>query len=249
MAQSAAKMARYERALLRRFDAVVAVAERDREHFRRAYGADNVSVIPTGVDLDYFSYSATPTLEPADPATVVFTGSMDWMANIDGIEYFMDQVWPRVAHVRPNARFVVVGRQPPAALVERATARGLNWEFTGFVDDVRPYVRRAHVYVIPLRVGGGTRIKVYEAMALGCPVVSTHIGVEGLPVEDARHFLAADRPADMAASILSLLERDDERRRLSDAARKFVEQSVSTASAAKVFEQICQHALRRARTR
>ena len=243
----AAKMARYERGRLRRFDAVVAVAERDREHFRRAYGADNVSVIPTGVDLDYFSYSATPALEPADPATVVFTGSMDWMANIDGIEYFMDQVWPQVTQVRPNARFVVVGRQPPAALVERATARGLNWEFTGFVDDVRPYVRRAHVYVIPLRVGGGTRIKVYEAMALGCPVVSTRIGVEGLPVEDARHFVAADRPADMASSILSLLERNDERSRLSAAARGFVEDRVSTASAAKVFEQICQHALRGAR--
>jgi glycosyltransferase involved in cell wall biosynthesis len=245
----AAKMAQYEKALLGRFDAVVAVAERDREHFRRAYGANNVSVIPTGVDLDFFSYSATPVLEPGDPATVVFTGSMDWMANIDGIEYFMDQVWPEIARVRPNARFVVVGRQPPAALVERATARGLNWEFTGFVDDVRPYVRRAHVYVIPLRVGGGTRIKVYEAMALGCPVVSTRIGVEGLPVEDARQFLAADQPADMAASILSLLERDDERRRLSTAARRFVEQSISTASAAKVFEQICQHALRGARTR
>ncbi|HJY77006.1 MAG TPA: glycosyltransferase, partial [Burkholderiales bacterium] len=85
----AAKMARYERALLKRFDAVVAVAERDREYFGRAYGANNVSVIPTGVDLDYFAYSATPVLEPAEPASVVFTGSMDWMANIDGIEYFM----------------------------------------------------------------------------------------------------------------------------------------------------------------
>jgi glycosyltransferase involved in cell wall biosynthesis len=245
----ATKMARYERALLGRFDAVVAVAERDREYFGRAYGANNVSVIPTGVDLDYFSYSATPVLEPADPATVVFTGSMDWMANIDGIEYFMDQVWPEVARVRPEAKFVVVGRQPPAALVERAASRGLNWEFTGFVDDVRPYVRRAHVYVIPLRVGGGTRIKVYEAMALGCPVVSTRIGVEGLPVQDGRQFMAADRPADMAASILALLERNDERSQLSAAARRFVEETVSTASAAKVFEQICQHALRRAHTR
>jgi len=243
----ATKMARYERGLITRFDAVVAVAERDREYFGRAYGANNVSVIPTGVDLDYFFYSATPVLKPADPATVVFTGSMDWMANIDGIEYFMEQVWPEVARVRPDAKFVVVGRQPPAALVERAAARGLNWEFTGFVDDVRPYVRRAHVYVIPLRVGGGTRIKVYEAMALGCPVVSTRIGVEGLPVEDGGQFVAADGPADMAASILSLLERNDERSRLSAAARRFVEESVSTASAAKVFEQICQHALRGAR--
>jgi len=244
----ATKMAHYERGLLTRFDAVVAVAERDREYFGRAYGASNVSVIPTGVDLDYFSYSATPALASADPATVVFTGSMDWMANIDGIEYFMGEVWPEVARLRPDAKFVVVGRRPPPALVERARARGLNWEFTGFVDDVRPYVRRAHVYVIPLRVGGGTRIKVYEAMALGCPVVSTRIGVEGLPVKDGSEFVAADGPGDMAASILSLLGRNDERSRLSAAARRFVEESVSTASAAKVFEQICQHALKGART-
>ena len=247
--RQAAKMARYEGRVLGRFDAVVAVAERDREYFRRAYGANNVSVIPTGVDLEYFSYCATPALEPGDAATVVFTGSMDWMANIDAIECFMEQVWPEVARMRPDARFVVVGRQPPAALVERAAARGLKWKFTGLVDDVRPYVRRAHVYVIPLRVGGGTRIKVYEAMAMGCPVVSTHIGVEGLPVEEGRHFVAADRPADIAASILSLLQRNDERSRLSAVARRFVEESASAASAAKVFEQICQQALGRARAR
>jgi polysaccharide biosynthesis protein PslH len=245
----AAKMIQYEKALLGRFDAVVTVAERDREHFRRAYGANNVSVIPTGVDLQYFSYSPTPVLEREEAATVVFTGSMDSMANIDGIEYFMDQVWPEIARVRPEARFVVVGRQPPASLVKRAAARRLNWEFTGFVDDVRSYVRGAHAYVIPLRVGGGTRIKVYEAMALGCPVVSTRIGVEGLPVEDGKQFLAAEGPAEMAASILLLLERNDERARLSAAARGFVEESVSTASAAKVFEQVCLQALRRARTR
>src|SRR4026208_2082102 len=117
---------------------------------------------------------------------------MDWMANIDGIEYFMEQVWPEVARVRPDTKFVVVGRQPPAALVERAAARGLNWEFTGFVDDVRPYVRRAHVYVIPLRVGGGTRIKVYEAMALGCPVVSTRLGV-GRPAGRGRRAVRSGR--------------------------------------------------------
>ena len=238
-----AKMARYERDLLPRFDAVVAVAERDREHFRMAYGAHNVSVIPTGVDLEYFTYSDTAALNDAAGGTLVFTGSMDWMANIDGIEYFMDQVWPAVAKARPNAQFVVVGRNPPAALVERAAERRLNWAFTGFVDDVRPYVHRAHAYVIPLRVGGGTRIKVYEAMAMGCPVVSTRIGVEGLPVADGQQYIAADRPADMAAAILELLNSNDARMRLAREARRFVEESVSAVSAGRVFEQICQRVL------
>src|SRR4029079_12593751 len=136
----------------------------------RQYGVRDVSVIPTGVDLDYFTWQAPRASADADGGTVVFTGSMDWMANGDGIEYFMDEVWPIVARARPRARCVIVGRSPPAPLVERARTRGLDWHFTGFVDDVRPYVREAQVYVIPLRIGGGTRIKVYEAMALGCPV-------------------------------------------------------------------------------
>ena len=239
----AAKMARYEGKLLARFSAVVAVAERDREHFRKAYGAHNVSVIPTGVDLDHFTYSPTPGLAAGPSATVVFTGSMDWMANIDAIEYFMDQVWPAVARARPDAKFVIVGRNPPPALVERAAARRLNWTFTGFVDDVRPYVREAHAYVIPLRVGGGTRIKVYEAMALGCPVVSTRIGVEGLPVEHGRQYIAADAPAEMAAALLALLDDGEGRARMSREARGFVEHTVMARSAARVFEGICQHAL------
>jgi glycosyltransferase involved in cell wall biosynthesis len=241
----AGKMERYERELLARFDAVVAVAERDRDHFAKAYGAAHVSVIPTGVDFAYFGYTPPPALESVDAGTVVFTGSMDWMANIDGIDFFMDQVWPALAAARPNVRFVVVGRSPPAALLERARARGLNWRFTGFVEDVRPYVRDAHVYVIPLRVGGGTRIKVYEAMAMGCPVVSTRIGVEGLPVEHERHFVAADRGGDMAAAVLSLLSDHEKRLRLSRQARRLVEDNMSAGRAAQVFEQICQQVLRR----
>jgi glycosyltransferase involved in cell wall biosynthesis len=239
----AAKMARYERELLAQFDAVVAVAERDRNHFRSVYGANHVSLIPTGVDLDYFSYSTTPPLRDANAGTVVFTGSMDWMANIDGIEHFMDQVWPDIAKARPGAKFIVVGKNPPPSLVERATAMRLNWTFTGFVGDVRPYVRDAHVYVIPLRVGGGTRIKVYEAMAMGCPLVATRIGVEGLPVEDGRHFVEADRPAEMAASILALLSDNERRVRLASQARRLAEQIVSAASAGQVFEQICERVL------
>jgi glycosyltransferase involved in cell wall biosynthesis len=128
--------------------------------------------------------------------------------------------------------------------VQRAQARALNWEFTGFVDDVRPFVQNAHVYVIPLRVGGGTRIKVYEAMATGCPVVSTRIGVEGLPVEDGRHYLEGDSAEAMAAAVLALLDDGGRRERLSRQARDFVEQNMSASRAARVFEQICLGALR-----
>jgi glycosyltransferase involved in cell wall biosynthesis len=228
------KMSDFERASLVRFDTVVAVSERDAEVFRRTYGAANVRVINTGVDLEYFDWS-----EPPQGAEIIFSGSMDWLANQDGIGYFMDDVWPRIARGRPDARMTIVGRAPPKGLVAEARARGLNWHFTGYVDDIRDYVRRATVYVIPLRVGGGTRLKVFEAMSLGSPVVSTAIGVEGLPLEHGRHYLRADDPSSFAQAVLRLLNDAELRIRMSRAARKHVEANFSHRSVAREFERIC----------
>jgi polysaccharide biosynthesis protein PslH len=175
---------------------------------------------------------------------VVFTGSMDWEANIDGVTHFLDDVWPLVLRHMPQARFVVVGRRPPASLVARAQALS-GVSFTGFVDDVRPYVHAAHAFVIPLRVGGGTRIKAFEAMALGCPVMSTTIGIEGLDVAPDRHFLLRDQPADQAEAILALLRDGALRERVSREARKCVEDRYGHRVAADAFEQICLRAVER----
>jgi glycosyltransferase involved in cell wall biosynthesis len=151
----------------------------------------------------------------------------------------MDACWPHIAAAAPDARMTVVGRKPDQALVRAAADRNLPWTFTGYVDDVRPYVRNSAAYVIPLRVGGGTRIKAYEAMALGCPVVSTSVGMEGLQVEPERDYLRADEPEAFAAAAVRLLRERNLRAQLAQNARCLVEEQFSADNVARVFENIC----------
>jgi polysaccharide biosynthesis protein PslH len=233
------KMREFERAALARFDAVIAVSVRDAEFFTDEYGSRHVRTIATGVDLDYFAHAP-----PGESTSVAFTGSMDWLANRDGIEFLLESVWPALLKRRPAAAMRVVGRDPPQALIRKARQAGFDWQFTGYVDDVRPYVRAASAYVVPLRVGGGTRLKIYEAMAMGCPVVSTAIGVEGLPLVPGEHYLLADDATALASALDQLLGDPALRARLSLAARRFVEENGSYRAIARQFEQICETVLR-----
>jgi glycosyltransferase involved in cell wall biosynthesis len=232
------KMKRFEGEALARFSRVVAVSDRDAAKFQELYGIANTSVIPTGVDLEHFAWREPAEVDEARAPTVVFTGAMDWAANIDGIRYFIEGVWPLVVGRVPSARFTVVGRNPPVGLVDLGRS-AINVEFTGFVDDVRPYVGDAKVFVIPLRVGGGTRIKAFEAMAMGCPVVSTTIGIEGLGVQDGVHYLRRDTAEEQAEAIVNLLGDTELRRRLSKRARECVELRFGHIGVARVFEDIC----------
>lgn len=240
----ARKMEKFERETLKRFDAVVAVSERDRAYFTDTYGLANVHAIPTGVNLDNFPRQPARELPPPTGGTLVFTGAMDWRANLEGIDYFMDEVWPLLIPERPDLRFVIVGKNPPSRLSKTIQQKNLNWTVTGFVDDVRPYVRDADVFVIPLRIGGGTRIKAFEAMAMGRPVVSTTLGVEGLSVEPGRHYLRGDTPAEFADAILSLLGNIEYSAAIAANARKLVEDNFSSRKVAAVFESICEQAMR-----
>lgn len=235
------KMRRFEKMALRRFDAIVAVSDRDKMRFIAEYGV-NAEVIGTGVDLDFFKFEAPEERAHPEP-NIVFTASMDSYANIDAIQWFMDSVWPLVAAGSPSARVTVVGRSPDPKLVQQARDRRLPWVFTGSVEDVRPYVYQSTVYIIPLRVGGGTRIKAYEAIALGRPVVSTTVGVEGLQLEPGRHYFEADSACDFAASVLHLLRDGGLRVRLATQARAFVEKRFSSEGVAKAFEAICRNTL------
>lgn len=231
------KMQRFEKRTLGRYDAVVAVSERDRSRFKADYHVD-AEVIATGVDLDFFAFQS-PLQPSVENTKIVFTASMDSYANIDGVQWFMDAVWPLVARAHPGVSVTIAGRNPDPKLVRQAKDRKLDWIFTGSVDDIRPFVYDAAVYIIPLRVGGGTRIKAYEAMALGRPVVSTTVGAEGLELEPGKHYLAADTAEDFAASVTRLLADTPMRVRLATDARKFVEQRFSARQVAKSFEAIC----------
>jgi sugar transferase (PEP-CTERM/EpsH1 system associated) len=200
------RMRAFERAQCRRFDHVVAVSRRDMEVFRSEYGVASVSEVPTGVDTEYFRPLGVVKPERHD---LVFTGSMDWLPNEDAIVYFVDAILPRVRAAVPDVTLTVVGRNPSP----RIAALGRQDEavrITGSVADVRPHIERAAVFIVPLRIGGGTRLKIFEAMAMEKAVVSTSIGAEGLPVRDGVDIVLADTPETFASSVLGLLA-DQER--------------------------------------
>ena len=192
-------MVRYETKAVRRFDHVIAVSGNDRENMARMTDPSRITVVPTGVDLE--AYRRQPCGDSTEPV-VVFTGSMDWEANIDGVEYFCSEIWPLVLNAVPGARFRIVGRNPHPRV--RALASD-SIEVTGTVPSVIDHLREAAVFVVPLRIGGGTRLKIYEAMAMGKAVVSTSVGAEGLDVEDGRDIMLADTTGSFADSIIELL--------------------------------------------
>jgi polysaccharide biosynthesis protein PslH len=243
------KMSSFEGDTLRRFDTVIAVSKRDADALAKRYSVAQVEDIDTGVDLEFFA-AASPDLAPdpgLDGGTLVFTATMSWAANVEGIHFLLDEVWPTLIAARPGIRAVIIGRNPPASLSDKIRERGLNVTLTGFVDDIRPYVAQSHVYVIPLFVGSGTRIKAFEAMAMGRPVISTSLGIEGLDVTDGEHFLRADTAEAFSQGILSLLDDATRRSRISAAARRLMEERFSWKTVASQFEAICLRTLERRR--
>lgn len=216
-----AKMSAYERAAVRRFRHVIAVSDHDRELMSAMTDKSRISVVPTGVDLaEYGALTKKPRPQNDEP-NVLFLGSMDWEANIDGVDFFCRDVWPVVKAAVPAAKFWVVGRNPPPRIVTRASD---SIVVTGRVDSVLPYLHDAAVFVVPLRIGGGTRLKIYEAMAAGKASVSTTIGAEGLDVHHADDILLADDAESFAASVVDLLRNDGKRSRLGENAARLAAQ-------------------------
>lgn len=191
-----------ERAALRRFDHTIAVSEGDAVRLRELAGHDRVTAVATGVDLD--GIRATP-LPAGDAPVVMFTGLMNWPPNVDAVTWFAESIWPRVLRDVPNARFRIVGRGPNAA-VQRLASSSSSIDVTGEVPDIQGQLAEASVVAIPLRLGSGTRLKVYEAMAAGRPLVSTALGAAGLDVRDGQDILFAETEGAFAGRVIELLK-------------------------------------------
>lgn len=215
----AAKMGRFEESVFRQADAVTAVSEADARAIGESGSRAAVEVIENGVDLDYFSNKDAPEVKAE---RLVFTGSMDWRPNQDAAVHFVNDIFPLLRKKRPEMEAVFVGRKPPDHIVRLGDTPGII--ITGTVDDIRPYIREAAVYIVPLRVGGGSRLKILEALALEKPVVSTSVGAENLAVTHEQDILLADSPEQFATAVERLLDDRALAARLGAAGRKLVVQ-------------------------
>ncbi len=213
------RLRRYEAQVCRRADHVLAVSDIDALMLRELSPGSDVTVVPNGVDTQ--TYTPVP-LHSSPTPTLVFTGTMDFRPNVDAILWFARHVLPQVQAKAPDVHLFVVGQRPHRRLEGLRDDPAIT--LTGWVEDTRPYIASAAVYVAPLRIGGGTRLKLLEAMAMGKAVVATRLGAEGYPVTDGRELLLADTPSDFAAEVVALLRAPERRAELGQVARTFVEQ-------------------------
>jgi polysaccharide biosynthesis protein PslH len=229
------RMEAAERRYLQLADRVLTVSETDRDAFAPFVDLEKLTVIPTGVDVDYFQ--PMPVAEEAN--SLVFTGSMDWLPNEDAIFYFVETILPLIREQCPDVSLQVVGRSPSRKL-QALAQQEKSVRLTGWVEDIRPFVARGSICIVPLRIGGGTRLKIFEAMAMSKAVVSTSIGAEGLPVGNGENILLADSPEDFARSVVSLLRDPSQRQRLGTSARTLVQEKYSWAKVAEDFARTLQ---------
>jgi glycosyltransferase involved in cell wall biosynthesis len=218
----------------RNVDLTIAVSEHDRDRLAALAPHADITWIPTGVDINYFN----PAMNHERPAHAVFSGSMDWHPNEDAVTYYINEILPLVRAAVPDASFTIVGRNPTEQVRQAAAAAGA--EVTGTMDDIRPAIADAAVCVVPLRAGSGTRLKIFEALAMGKAVVSTTVGAEGLSITPGVHYVAADGAREFADAVIALLKDPERRNRIAAAGRDLVESRYSWAQVARPFESHCQ---------
>ncbi len=230
------RMLQYEKEACRKFDGIVAVSARDQEMLKSVFRLEKVlGYVPTGVDTAYFKPDPMAVRRPHQ---LVFTGSMDWHPNEDAVLWFVRRIYPELKSMVPDAALTVAGRDPSPKM-KQLQKEDRSISVTGSVEDIRPYMASASAMIVPLRIGGGTRIKIFEGMAMGLPVISTSIGAEGLPLENGRNILIADDPNRFAQAAAKILLDPPAANRIAADALSLVRNRYSWSSVARIFETYC----------
>ena len=235
---------RYERLMSPKFDIVTCASEIDKQTFRRTSAGARFEIIPNGVDTEDYQPDFTTAGEPSHSqldAHLIYIGSMDWYPNEDAVTFFADEVLPNIHEKLPNVQFSAVGGNPSPRV--QTLAENPQILVTGRVPEIKPYFARATVFVVPLRIGSGTRLKILEALAMGKAVVSTTVGAEGLDLVDGEEILIADEPAAFAAAVLRLLTDASLRRKIGENGRARVERDYDWRSIGeklyRLYESLC----------
>lgn len=227
------KLRRDELTAYKEADWVCLCSRDDENRLHQLLPNTRTAVIPNAADVD--SFAPRPSDPPADGRTVVFFGLLSTLPNIDGVTHLVRDIWPRIAAARPEARLKIVGGRAPPSLTAMS---GPGIEFTGFVDDLRPHLASAAVVVVPLRVGGGTRLKVVEAMSMAKPIVSTSLGAEGIEAAPGREIEIADDPVTFGTRVCELLTDPERAAELGRAARRRAEEAYSWSVVGRDLETV-----------
>lgn len=225
----AAKLKAYEARACQRAQHVVAVSDLDTEQLRQLAPGARVTTVPNGVDTSFFNSQADT---PRQPAGLVFVGGFTWFPNLDAIQYFCAEILPLLVQQVPDVKLTVIGKHPDTPAV-REMAQNPHVHLAGLVDDIRPYVQAAAAYVVPLRIGGGTRLKILDALSMSKAIVSTSVGCEGLAVEDGQTIVMADTPQDFARAIVRVLSDPALAQAIGQRGRALVEQRYDWAAVAR----------------
>jgi glycosyltransferase involved in cell wall biosynthesis len=227
------KFQRFEHRAFAAANRVAAVSAPDARLIRDRFGGRDVDVVDNGIDRQYFE-----AVQPdPDPNTILFLGSLDWRPNLDAVGLLLDRIFTSVRAAEPSARLLLVGRKPPPTLVRRASEMP-GVELHADVPDVRPFLAMSGVMVVPLRIGGGSRLKILEATAAGLPVISTHVGAEGLELVAGEHYIAADEPEAIADALVATIRDPQPARAMAERSRAFVLDRYDWGSLAQRLEQV-----------
>ena len=233
LARQARKLESFETRTCRAAKEIVAVSDVDADHIRTLAPNTPVTVVPNGVDTEFF----TPTNGAAHASSMVYVGGLSWFPNFDAIDFFTKEILHRVTRVKPDANLTVIGQVPSQRMLE-------PWQneprvrFTGLVDDIRPIVAAAGIYIVPLRIGGGTRLKILDAMAMGKAVVTTSIGCEGLQVTPGKDVLIADGAEAFSDAVIRVMSDSKLAAQLGANGRVCVEQNYRWVAIAKRMETV-----------